>query len=291
MADLIRLKRDTALNWTTNNPVLALGEPGLELDTFKMKVGNGVANWVSLPYYQTSVSNENPYTLPVATTTTLGGIKLGSGLDIDSNGVVTVTVPGGTTYTLPAASASTLGGVKIGSGITVAVDGTISVDTSSLPSPTSVDWTSVNNTPTTTAGYGITDAYTKTEIDTLKDGYLQRSGGSMTGPITSLRETKVDLTSSAGVVTANLSLGNLFTLTAIENTSISVTNVPATGQVISLVLEITNGGAFSISYWTGVKWGNGTAPTLTASGKDILAFYSHDGGATFNGLVLAKDVK
>lgn len=46
----IKLRRDTAANWTTNNPVLALGEPGLETDTRKVKYGDGVTAWTSLAY-------------------------------------------------------------------------------------------------------------------------------------------------------------------------------------------------------------------------------------------------
>lgn len=50
MADQIQLRRDTAANWTTSNPVLADGEIGLERDTNKFKVGNGTENWVTRPY-------------------------------------------------------------------------------------------------------------------------------------------------------------------------------------------------------------------------------------------------
>lgn len=45
-----RIRRDTSANWTANNPVLALGEPGLETDTRKVKYGDGTAAWNSLPY-------------------------------------------------------------------------------------------------------------------------------------------------------------------------------------------------------------------------------------------------
>ena len=58
------------------------------------------------------------YTLPTASSTVLGGIKLGTGLSIDGNGVVSVT--GGTgSYTLPTASASVLGGIKVGTGLSI----------------------------------------------------------------------------------------------------------------------------------------------------------------------------
>jgi len=50
MAIIIQLRRDIASNWTSNNPTLALGEPGLETDSSKMKIGDGVTPWNLLPY-------------------------------------------------------------------------------------------------------------------------------------------------------------------------------------------------------------------------------------------------
>ena len=46
----IKLRGDTAANWTSNNPTLALREPGVETDTSKIKIGDGVTAWASLPY-------------------------------------------------------------------------------------------------------------------------------------------------------------------------------------------------------------------------------------------------
>jgi len=64
------------------------------------------------------------YTLPEASASTLGGVKVGSGLAIAS-GVLSAT--GGGSYTLPNATASTLGGVIVGGGLSVS-SGTISAD-------------------------------------------------------------------------------------------------------------------------------------------------------------------
>ena len=50
MANRIQLRRGTAAEWASVNPVLAQGEPGVETDTGKQKFGNGVAAWASLPY-------------------------------------------------------------------------------------------------------------------------------------------------------------------------------------------------------------------------------------------------
>lgn len=50
MPNRIQLRRDTAATWTTKNPVLASGEPGVETDTGFFKVGNGTSTWTALPY-------------------------------------------------------------------------------------------------------------------------------------------------------------------------------------------------------------------------------------------------
>lgn len=46
----ILLRRDTSANWDTNNPVLSLGEPGVETDTLRVKLGDGVSDWQTLDY-------------------------------------------------------------------------------------------------------------------------------------------------------------------------------------------------------------------------------------------------
>jgi len=50
MATQIQLRRDTASNWTSNNPTLAAGEFGWESDTNKFKIGTGSLAWNSLGY-------------------------------------------------------------------------------------------------------------------------------------------------------------------------------------------------------------------------------------------------
>lgn len=51
MAYQIQLRTDTAANWTSANPTLAQGEPGYEVDTGKLKLGDGITPWNSLAYY------------------------------------------------------------------------------------------------------------------------------------------------------------------------------------------------------------------------------------------------
>ena len=75
----------------------------------------------------TSGTNPASYSLPTATASVLGGIKIGSGLSIDGSGVVTAAG----TYTLPNATTSTLGGVIVGTGLSVS-SGTVSAAVTSV---------------------------------------------------------------------------------------------------------------------------------------------------------------
>lgn len=45
-----KLRRGKAAEWSQVNPILAQGEPAFELDTFKLKIGNGVMSYNELPY-------------------------------------------------------------------------------------------------------------------------------------------------------------------------------------------------------------------------------------------------
>jgi Major tropism determinant N-terminal domain len=51
MASQIKLRRGTRQQWISAAPIiLAIGEPGLELDSHKVKYGDGTTEWQSLPY-------------------------------------------------------------------------------------------------------------------------------------------------------------------------------------------------------------------------------------------------
>ena len=148
------------------------------------------------------------YTLPEASSTTLGGVKVGSGLSI-TNGVLSAT--GSTVadsidwskvqnkpsfasvatsgdyndltnkptipqeYTLPAASESALGGIKVGSGLSITSDGVLSatgsssggsgeaVDLSNYYTKTQTD--AAIQSAMSSATVDLSNYYTKTETD------------------------------------------------------------------------------------------------------------------------------
>lgn len=50
MSTTLKIRRDTAANWASADPILAAGEIGLETDTGKIKIGDGATAWTSLGY-------------------------------------------------------------------------------------------------------------------------------------------------------------------------------------------------------------------------------------------------
>ena len=84
----------------------------------------------------------------------------------------------------------------------------------------------------------------------------------------------------------DISTGNHQTGTVNQAISSSTfTNPTASDELCSFVLSLTNGGAFSIAWPASVDWEGGTAPTLTASGLDILVFMTYDGGTIWHGML------
>ena len=53
----IQLRNDTAQNWVTNNTKLLKGEMGIEIETRKFKIGDGINNWNGLKYANSGSSN------------------------------------------------------------------------------------------------------------------------------------------------------------------------------------------------------------------------------------------
>lgn len=96
--DLIQIRRGTASDWSTVNPVLALAEPGYETDTRLMKYGDGVTAWNDLEY------SPPPPVIPPPVTPTWRTISTDTVLTPDTNdGGIEVT--GEAVITLPVTDA------------------------------------------------------------------------------------------------------------------------------------------------------------------------------------------
>jgi hypothetical protein len=53
MADTLQFLRGTSTRWTSTNHILKAGEPGIETDTNRFKIGDGFTSWNELEYYLT----------------------------------------------------------------------------------------------------------------------------------------------------------------------------------------------------------------------------------------------
>jgi hypothetical protein len=91
--------------------------------------------------------------------------------------------------------------------------------------------------------------------------------------------------------TFDLEVANSFSATLDQNSTFTFSNPPTSGRFGTFVLELTNGGAFTITWPASVDWPAGIAPTLTTSGKDVLVFTTRDAGTTWYGFVSGLDIK
>lgn len=94
------------------------------------------------------------------------------------------------------------------------------------------------------------------------------------------------VSSSSNVTTLDFSTGTVFKSTATEDTTITPTNMPAQEGI--MLLKLTDGGTYTISYAGNCAFVGNTAPTLTASGTDYLFI---QGNATHYAVFTQLDVR
>ena len=110
------LNTSTKKEYVYNNGTwIELGDEG----SYVLKeTGKGLSTNDYTTAEKTKLAGLSNYTLQTATSSTIGGVKIGSTLTIN-NSVLD--------YNLPVATSSTLGGIKAGDNITIASDGTLSI--------------------------------------------------------------------------------------------------------------------------------------------------------------------
>lgn len=136
MSYQIQLRNDTAANWTSVNPILAVGEIGIETDTGRQKVGNGGTAWNSLAY---------SYLVPVQTSQ--------SGKFLTTNG----TTPSWADAVKPS-DYSAKGVILVGTGSGTFVAQTVGTNgqvlTANSAQADGVEWTTINALPSQTGNAG-----------------------------------------------------------------------------------------------------------------------------------------
>ena len=123
-------------------------------------------------------------------------------------------------------------------------------------------------------------------------GNINLADGTLSRPkIIDYAMTHNALGNVTGSTTINLELGNYVSATSTGTTTWTFSNPPASPNAAGFVLELTNGGAYTQNWPASVDWPGGTAPTLTASGVDVLVFITDDAGTTWRGMVSMLDSK
>lgn len=105
------------------------------------------------------------------------------------------------------------------------------------------------------------------------------------GPVS---EKSQSLGTISGSVTIDLSAGLSVIATVDGATTLAFANVPA-GGTVTVLLRLTNGGAYAVTWGMAPRWGNGIAPVLSESGADYIAFYHAEGEWT--GLLVTSNVQ
>jgi hypothetical protein len=92
--------------------------------------------------------------------------------------------------------------------------------------------------------------------------------------------------SGGGTQDFDLTAGNVASVTVDTSANtFTFSNPSASGTACTLTLIITNGASQTLNWPSSVDWAGGSAPTLTASGRDVLTFLTIDAGTIWYGFV------
>lgn len=197
------------------------------------------------------------YHLPIASETTLGGIKVGTNLTIEEDGTLNAEA---TEYQLPAATANTLGGIKVGSALAIS-DGVLSVSCdqaldagSTRPVRNSVVTSNINTLSSDLTGVGNT-------VTTLSNNYTTLSGtvGDHTTALSNL-DTAV----------TNLGLTVSGHTTAIEGNTSSIGDLSESVTTMSGTISDIQGDIVNLSDGSNILAGK--VDTLDASVSDEITY-------------------
>jgi len=164
------------------------------------------------------------YTLPTASASVLGGVKVGTGLSIDGSGVLSSTI---TQYTLPTASTTVLGGVKV-DGTTITINGSGVIQANYLATARNINGVAFDGSASITVTADATTLTGTTLNSTVVSSSLT-SVGTLTG-----------LTVS-GTIAANGSSGITTTQTTFPLVNTTATTVNFAGAATTVSIGASTG--------------------------------------------------
>jgi hypothetical protein len=111
--------------------------------------------------------------------------------------------------------------------------------------------------------------------------------------LTAYRETVVSASVSTSTYNIDMSLANVFKFTLSNSVTFSFTNPPTAGVMGSVtVILIQDGSGNRTATFTSAQYSDGLPPTLStgAGDKDVLTFFTVDGGSPYYGTFAMADV-
>ena len=312
----IQLRRGAASAWTAANPVLAVGEVGIETDTYKIKVGDGTQTWTALPYFVHSWADVTGKPTVIAAGSTQAAARSAiSAASLDGNGKVPVSeLPNSImqyqgTYDATANSPSLVNGTgDVGDVYRVSVAGSRNFGAGAISLEVG-DYVIYNNSGvweksdttdavSTVAGRTGDVTLTKTDVglgnvDNTSDATKDAASTTLTNKtlsnptVNGYTEGVTALGTVTSSATISLASGTVITATLTASTACTFTMPTATaGKSFVLLLRqaATTGGGSAT--FTGVKWNTTSAPTITTTaGKmDIISFFA-DGTNWYGSIV------
>lgn len=113
---------------------------------------------------------------------------------------------------------------------------------------------------------------------------MPKAGGVFSGEIDVLT-ARMELSAlgswTGGSNIIDLDVANAFTATVTATCTVTINNPPAGAHLIAFTVQITNAGAFTITWPGSVSWPGGSTPVFTASGTDVVTMLSFDAGVTW----------
>ncbi len=126
-------------------------------------------------------------------------------------------------------------------------------------------------------------------ISDIADAALPLAGGVITGDVEyAVGARLIEDDSAMAALEVDWALGNFHSKTlANGGQTFTFANYPSSGKVQFLTIELTQGssGNSTITWPASVEWDGGVAPTLStgAAGRDVLVFYTRNGGTSVVG--------
>jgi hypothetical protein len=257
----IQVRRGTASQWTSVNPILAAGEMGVESDTNLFKFGNGSSTWTALAY----ANNSDVAIGEISQDAINSALSMGSGLTKTyDDGANTISIAVDASYFNELAQDAVNTALTAGTGITKTYNDTantltVAVDTSVIANKTYVD-----NAVTGLANTAATDYVLQADLG-------QPNGVATLNASTKIPTSQIDT--------------DIIALKSYVNSQDSTTLTSAQSYTNTAISNLVNGAPGALDTLSELATALGNDASYAATITNALALKSPIASPTFTGTV------